>query len=1105
MADSRVDSPRPRLRDRMHAPRFIHGNRLEVLADRLIEHLGEHADDDPMRAHVVVVAHPALGRWLQERIAARIGIAVNIEFPLPSTYAWEILRALCADLASESAFSRVALTWRIHALLPGLAARAEFDAVQRYLGDGSDPRRRFELAGVLARAFDEYLIARPDWIRAWNRGQHVLDDPDEAWQATLWRTLIDTTSEPDRARLMHEALARLRSGAEARSLLPRSITVFGASFLPPLLLEFFLAVGAHVPLRFYQPNPCLDYWGDLISERELVRRRALWLQHGRRGVENYYEVGHPLLASWGALGREYLKAIHAPDSTVHDDDAFAVPADSHLLGWLQQGLLLLDPAHAPPPCVSGLSSIQIHGCPDRRREIEVLRDQLLRQIEAKPDLKPHEIVVMSPRLDEYVAYIDAVFGDAGDPLALPYTIADVALRDAHPLVEAFARILALGESRFRGSEVLGLLAEPALARRFSLEGEAHEWIRRWIADSGIRWGLDAKFRESLGSAALDENSWRFGLNRLLLGYAQGDDATLLGDVVPAPNVEGGAAQALGQLARLLDELESTRSGFAIARTASDWKRWLNERVDALFDVDGGTTPEVVALNELRAALARFVNDAARWLGDEPIAFDVVRAALDEALASPRAARGGRFGVTFCGMVPMRNVPHRVVCLLGLNAGEFPRRQPPSGIQLMRRHPRAGDRSVREDDRFLFLEALVAARDTFYLSYVDRDVRAGTESPPSPLVDELIGFLRNAHAPEVQANLEAAIRHHHPVHPFAAQYFRRDSALPSYDRAWWAAAEALAGQWRAPEPFVAALPAADAIDPATPFEVPVDDLVTWLRDATHTWFRNKLPLRLHEHADSDDVEPFTVDSLQRYGLSDRLLGARGTRPDLHRVQREGGFPLGPAGTVEWQGLTAKVAALEAETVRLLGSDVHAVASEPCVIELAAIGVRISGVPRLLFDGTTRALLMRRPGQIRSVDLARLALERALLETRGDTLPAYAIGWSNGAVDVVRLDPLSHADAWLSMLVLRYREGLQRPLPLFRRAAEAYARAAVGGARKSPQDAAIEAWSGGQWPERDEPLNALITRHRDDVVPGELFEDLAMELLAPLYAVVVGVSA
>ncbi|MBN8505457.1 MAG: exodeoxyribonuclease V subunit gamma [Burkholderiales bacterium] len=320
--------------------------------------------------------------------------------------------------------------------------------------------------------------------------------------------------------------------------------LFGAAFLPPLLLEFFLALATRLPLRFYQPNPCLDYWGDIVSGRERARRQGLWNAHRRREGLEYAEAGHPLLASWGALGREYLRAIHAPDSVVHDDDAFVLPDSSHLLGWLQKGILLLDPRHETPPR-EHLPSIELHGCPDRRREVEVLHDRLLAMFEQRPELKPHDIVVMSPQIDAYVPYIDAVFGGAARELALPYRISDVPLRRAHPLVDAFLRVLALDDSRFTRTDVAGLLAEPAIARRFGIDADGLAWIATWLEQAAVRWGLDAPFRAAVGSAPLDENSWRFGFDRLLLGHALGDASALVAGVAPVTNVEGGDARVLG--------------------------------------------------------------------------------------------------------------------------------------------------------------------------------------------------------------------------------------------------------------------------------------------------------------------------------------------------------------------------------------------------------------------------------------------------------------------------------------------------------------------------------------------------------------------------------
>lgn len=1104
MADSRLLRSAGIRAKHMEVATFLHGNRLEVLADRLVDEELQQLDADPLCRQVIVVGHPALGRWLQERIAGRLGIAANIDFPLPSSFAWEVLRASLGDLPADSAFSREALTWRIHAALPKWIGDPRFAPVRRYLGDGSDARKQYELAGQLARTFDEYMVNRPHWVRAWAQGGRAVSDPDEDWQAELWRHLVAGTTEQDRASLMARALERLRDPAPLPAGVPRRVAVFGASFLSPLLLEFYLALAGRLPMRFYQPNPCLDYWGDIVSLREQARLKGLWKAHQRSGRSGHAEAGHPLLASWGRLGREYLKAIHEPDVVVHDDDGFVVPDSSSLLGWLQKGLLLLDPEHAPPPR-ERMPSIELHGCPDRRREVEVLRDRLLAMFEQRPDLQPHDILVMSPQIDACVPYIDAVFGGADETLAIPYRISDVPLRSVHPLIDAFLRVLALGDSRFTTGDVLGLLAEPAIARRFGIDGTGHAWIASWLDQAAIRWGLDAPFRAAVGAAQVDANSWRFGFDRLLLGHALGDESGLVADVAPVANVEGADARALGELARFVDALAQTRAGYAVPRTAASWRDWLTARLELLFDSEPDDAAELAAVRSLQAAIRTFGAQADAWLEGERLPFEVVRAALEGALADPSARRGGRFGITFCGMVPMRNLPHRVVCLLGLDAGAYPRRQPVAGFNLMRRHPRPGDRSVREDDRFLFLEALVAAREVFYLSHVDRDVRSGSASPPSPLVDELFDFLAAAHG-DGWNEVAATLRFHHRLHPFDPAYFSAGAAVRSYDAAWRAAAEALVAPWQRPKPF-----AADAEAMLAPDDVgttiELEDLLAWLRDPLDDWFRHTLPMRVQADEAIGDSEPFVLDRLQRYRIGDRLLGALERRPDRHRLQREGVLPLGPAGEAQWEEIADCAAQIEAATAGWLGPALRTPEPARREVAIGSSGLRLSGIPRLLVDGSKRALLLRRTGHIRGIDLARLALERILLGAERTGVAVRAIGFSGRALESFELGAIETEGKWLAALANAFVEGRRWPLPLYPRSASAWARVQVKAGRKHPDTAAREAWIGNDAGagEREAPLTALFTRDGDEPVPGVEFSRLAAAVYAPLYAAAKEIAA
>lgn len=1086
----------------MQVAQFIHGNRLEVLAQRLIDDVLAAADADPMRAWTVVVAHPALGDWLRQRIAERCGIAMHVECPLPSSHAWQCLRRMAPKLPEHSAFSIEALVWRIFAALSQRAGEPEFAAVARYLKDDADGRRRYELAAQLARNFDAIIMSRPDWVRAWSAGRLLLDDADEVWQARLWQQLCADADESDRARLMREVLGHIDAQALPADLVC-GYFVFGTAYLPPLLREFHLAMAAHVPVRFYLPNPCLDYWGDIVSEREATRQRALLRRHGRSADEAHVEVGHPLLANWGQLGREFLKAIHEPDAVIHDDDAFAAPDQSSVLAWLQTGILLLDAEHAPPPPSD--DSVCVHACPSRRREVEVVRDAILQALQDCPNLQPHDILVMSPRIEDYLPFIRSVFGDADDALAIPYSIGDVALRATHPLIDAFLRVLALGESRFAVSEVLGFVSEAAIARKFGLDGEGRDWLREWIESAAIRWGLDATHRaefvhgQDAQTMDTDINTWRYGLNRLLLGYAQGSEEALIESVVPVANVEGSAALTLGGLARLLDRLARIRSEARTPRSVSKWREWLHTLLDDLIDTDTRDEGETRAIRDLRTSIGSFADEAERNLGETPLDFAVVGAALEAVMAEPPTRRARQFGITFCGMVPMRNVPHRMIALLGLDGGSFPRRQPVAGFNLLRRHPRPGDRTIREDDRFLFLESLIAARDRLHLSHVDVDAKGGSVNPPSVLVQELLDFIAERDGAEAWAARHPSLHRRHPAHAFSAPENENAQAWMQFDQRWMPAAQAAAQAWTQPQPFVGATP---NDTPVLPQSLELDDLLAWLGKPAKTYFRSDLPLRMPEAEDDNDLESFALDGLMRYQTADRLLREKGTRASLERVQREGVFPLGPVGESGWEGLQDDLAELQRVAEVVLGGACTPVPPASHERSIAALGSSLAGTIRCLVhtERGERALLLRRPGSIRAVDLARLALERLLLVEAGEPMQAIAIGRESKVIKAYALGELEDAEAWLGELA-RWRErGRHWPLAVFAECAQAYAVSVLkSNDRAAALDAAQKTWDQESFSPSDDAYNALIARHREESLFDAGFEDYANAVIVPLFAV------
>ncbi|WP_462114441.1 exodeoxyribonuclease V subunit gamma, partial [Lysobacter xanthus] len=537
--------------------RLYHSNSLEILAGLMAEELRTPAAGQGLlEPDVVIIPQPSMRRWLQATLAQAHGIAANIVFLTPGEF---VAQALDANIDGRADDLDVeAMRWRLLAVLNDERAMREpvLRPLRGYLAAGTDEvdaRKAWSLAGELAGTFEKYQAWRRDWMLAWDAGRSPRDP-----QAALWRRL--GSDRPHRARRIQHYLDRFGvDGAGTPAGLPPRLFVFAALNVSPDVLRVLATAARAGTLHFYLPSPVAAYWGDV---RTLPHRLAL-------GEAEAFGDGldvedNPLLQAWGASGRDFMavlggyEIVHpAFDLPAYDDPEERGAADTTLLRRLKRDLLH---RRAPPaaPWRESLDrldpSLQVHACPTRLREVQVLHDQLRALLEDDrfdPPLQPREIAVLAPDIDPYVPYVEAVFGGLhGRAGFIPYTLADTSPLASEPLAEVFSRLLALPVSRLGLNEVLDLLATPAIAQHAGLDTVSFDRLRDWLAAAGACWGLDGGHRARHGAPDDGLYTWQFALDRLLIGHATGGDA-MVGDVAGWPDLEGGDLAALDTLIGLV--------------------------------------------------------------------------------------------------------------------------------------------------------------------------------------------------------------------------------------------------------------------------------------------------------------------------------------------------------------------------------------------------------------------------------------------------------------------------------------------------------------------------------------------------------------------------
>jgi len=1078
------------------APGFLalHSHRSEVLAETLSGWLARQPLA-PLEQEVVLVQSNGMAEWIKMALAqqggAKGGVCAATKVELPSRFLWRTYRQVLGahNVPPDSPLDKLPMTWRLMALLPTCVGAAVFQPVAGFLQgnpSAAEPDRLLQLASRLADLFDQYQIYRPDWLDDWAAGRNQLRKlagpsalagggalplpADQQWQAELWRRVLATLSPQERQAtrpaLHLRALARLQSGEALASPVARRVSVFGMSHMPSQLLEMLAALAQHSQVLLAVPNPCQYHWGDIMDGRDALRaeRRRQPYKGGHNlsslPLEQMHWHAPALLAAWGRQGRDFIRQLDEFDNLqaaqermpgqrldLFDD---APNADAtRLLTQLQHRIRDLKSAHDPvdAPLREEDRSVVFTVAHSPVRELEVLHDQLLQCFHDQPDLSPRDVVVMVPDIEVMAPAIRAVFGQykRGDARFIPHDIADLGASSVSPLIHAVAWLLALPQQRSRMSELVALLEVPALASRFGLKPEQLPTLTRWMAGSGIRWGLSAAHRTGLGLAACGEdNSALFGVQRMLMGYACGADP-MPADAQPiAPYAEVGGldAELAGALAHLLQALMDWWQQCASAATPLQWAERGRAMLAALFQAQGDADRD--ALSALDQALNDWTHAADQADFSDVVPLAVARSAWLEALKVPKLEQRFRAGgVTFCTLMPMRAIPFQMVCLLGMNDGDYPRRSPRADFDLLALPglARPGDRSRRDDDRQLMLEALLSARRTLYVSWSGRSVRNNSEQPPSVLVSQLRDEIDALWGQGSAERLTTV----HPLQPFSRTYFETGSRLHTYAKEWRAAQTEAA--W-APAPAAEAPAVLPPMDSAQGVPViSLAQLARFLRKPVGAFFRERLQVHLEdERSELHDEELFGLGGLDLYQLLDHELQQVPTdlTPDtlpfhaqrvVARLRHAGALPLAGVGALEAHKLTHQLQTL-------LGAAWHERAACPDAAQRVLVDV---AQPHVHLQDALSGLLMGQDGPValnlRANKLANLktstpqALPDKLLDIWLVSLAAAAMGQPLQCVvvgrdAVVRVPPqeAGPARAQLQVLLDTWTEGMRWPLPL-----------------------------------------------------------------------------
>ena len=913
-------------------------NRLEVLVTILAEQVKMPVAANMFTADTVMVQSPGMSQWLKLQLAQTNGITANIDFPLPSSFIWRLYQGLLEGVPAESPFNKDRLTWRVYQLLPQFINHDAFSAIEQYLSCVKptsqsqqsnaqslrfEQLRQFQLAEKVADVFDNYLMYRPHWLEHWVSGHDDLpedgsddDISNQQWQPILWRALVadiessyqgeeaeNPLSRAQMHNLLMSALNQLDDVA-LQKVLPKRLFIFGISTLPKHQLEILNALSNHIDVQILWLNPCSLFWGDILSEKTLARianknpTEAALAKINSQEKHQHFIVGNPILASLGKVGRDYLDNLTRLD--VDFNDVFIEQQPQTILQHIQSDILQLQFRQSQQPLspsqlrsdigkhtrLDNDDSLTVHSCHSRIRELEVLKDKLLGWFEQNPNLLPKDILVMMPDVDLYAPFIDAVFAfnSTSKNEFIPYTIADRAGLTEQPILSTFTALLTLPNSRFTVSELLDHLEVPAIMQKFELSQTDIVLIKQWLMDCQIKWAKDAAHKAQWGLPEIELNSWIYGLKRMLLGIAL-DGPKVWHQILSYQHIEGLNAVILGKLLDYFGFVVTLSSQLEGDKTLPQWHDLLQHLTDYLFLPSDNKGKAQQPLSERDLFMVQSIKDATGKLLNYQVNQDFEQSISHQIVYQYFSQELNQSGVTqrflagsmnFCTLMPMRSVPFKVVCVLGLNEGDYPRQVEPISFDLVGLNaPRKGDRSRKLDDRYLFLEALVSARDKLHLSYLGQSVKDNQAMMPSVILSELLEYCQQSFIDVNTGSNPLVIQH--KLQPYNAQYFALDTKPLHYrsmDRNWYQLAnsqqQTKVTNTDQEQPITRAVEYTEQAST----DIEFSDFMDFWRHPIRYFYRQILGVKLEINEDTlTDHEVFSHDGLARYQVLNDLISAQ----------------------------------------------------------------------------------------------------------------------------------------------------------------------------------------------------------------------------------------
>jgi len=822
-------------------------------------------------------------------------------------------------------------------------------------GSKIDYHKMFQLSNRLADLYDQYLIHRWEVIEKWSKDEFYYTSKEssddllklEKWQKKIWLYIKEILGniEPDKIEIRRFILNKLNSNINNQKLIDRikniigsKIPLFGFSIIPEYYLQILNVLSSFIKIPFYLMSPSDGYWYDIKKQKEIDKTELnSLLKNGIDPELLHLSIGNPILAEMGTTGKDFFNLLLNLEDDIdlqnEENEYVNYESDNQtILETIKQDILELKKINKEEDkrvfSYKTDNSIKIVSCSSKLREVEILKDYILDIFDNNKNnnkkISATDILVLAPDIEDYSSFIDLLFSNTiqskyNGNYKIPYSISSKSFSASNISASVLIEILKISSGKVLSSEIISIIDTIPVKNKFLLTDEDISTIKKWVDQTGIRWGIDSNHREKVDNISYEENSWSKGLTQLLAGYSMFEEKGMsFLNIIPSNFINSGNSELLGKFIEITNIIFSivNQNSKNNKKTISNWADYINKLCDNLFS-DGYTDESYSGVDELRNNINNFdrifsipeelneKNIAIEKIKNSEIEFSIISKEIINSLTinQNKDERFMHRGITFSNLVPMRSIPFKVVCILGMNQDKFPRINKNSDIDLISLDPKIGDRTIRDNDLYLFLDTLLSAQETLYISYIGKSIVDNTEKLPSAPVSSLIDYIENSFKiVDEKKKIVDELVVEHPLQPFSTRYqMKNEEKLETYNDSY-----SIKNTWKnknlTDNNLIKGLPKINfntIVNSNSNYEKLTNkDLINFFKNPSKFYYTNKFLLS-SQFSDIDeplkDRENYEKDNLVEYHITKTLVETLVKNDDMNwikkKIKSEGNLPYG----------------------------------------------------------------------------------------------------------------------------------------------------------------------------------------------------------------------